>query len=60
VGANLSWHGRFLLYSSTDGYQAVVDTATGGVTDLSRLATLLPRLSVAEHASPAWTSDLGA
>ena len=60
VGANLSWHGRFLLYSSTDGHQAVVDTATGGVTDLSGLATLLPRLSVAEHASPAWTSDLGA
>ena len=43
----------------TDSRQAVVDTATGTVTDLSRLATALPRLSVAEHASPAWTSDLG-
>jgi hypothetical protein len=55
VGANLSWHGRFLLYVSTDGRRAIVDTATRAVIDLTRLAVALP----GERASIAWASDFG-
>jgi hypothetical protein len=29
VGAGMEWHGRYLLYSSTDGQQAVLDTRGG-------------------------------
>jgi len=53
VGSNLSWSGRFLLYVSTDGRRAIVDTATRAVTDLTRLALALP----GERASIAWASD---
>ena len=55
VGANLSWSGRFLLYVSTDGRRAIVDTATRAVTELTRLAVALP----GERASLAWASDFG-
>jgi hypothetical protein len=58
VGANLSWNGRFLLYVSTDGHRAIVDTATHVVTDLTKLAVALPRRSAGEQASFAWASDL--
>jgi hypothetical protein len=57
VGANLSWRGRYLLYSSTDGHRAIADTATRGIIDLTRLAAALPRRSAAERASLAWASD---
>jgi hypothetical protein len=57
VGANLFWRGHFLLYSSTDGHRAIVDTATRAVTDLTSLAAALPHRSAAERASLAWASD---
>jgi hypothetical protein len=38
VGANLTWHGRFLLYNSTDGRKAVLDTLNRRAFDLTRLA----------------------
>jgi hypothetical protein len=55
VGANLMWHSRSLLYSSTDGRLDVLDTRSGTVRDLSRLA--LPRRSPAERVYAAWLSD---
>jgi hypothetical protein len=56
VGANLSWHGINLLYRSSDGTTAVIDTLTGTVTNLTRLAATLPRLSSGERALAAWRS----
>jgi hypothetical protein len=60
VGANLGWKGRFLLYVSTDGHRALVDAATRTVTDLTKLATALPRRSAGEQASFAWASEFRA
>lgn len=57
VGANLSWHGTNLLYRSSDGTTAVIDTRTGTVTNLTRLAATLPRRSIGERALAAWRSD---
>lgn len=57
VGANLSWHGRYVLYTSFDRHEAVVDTATRRLTDLRRLARALPTRSSIELASAAWASD---
>ena len=57
VGANLNWHGRFLLYSSTDGRRAVFDTADQRAVDLTRLARLLPHRSQEESARVSWRSD---
>ena len=36
-GANLTWQGSSLLYGSSDGTLAVIDTRTGAVTDLTAL-----------------------
>jgi hypothetical protein len=41
-GANLEWHRSLLLYSSADGRRAILDTATGRVTNLTALARALP------------------
>jgi hypothetical protein len=60
VGANLFWSGRFLLYVSTDGRRAIVDTVTRAVTDLTKLAAALPRRSAGERASLAWAGDFRA
>lgn len=57
VGANLSWQGTNLLYRSSDGTTAVIDSRTRAVTNLTRLAATLPRLSVGERALAAWRSD---
>jgi hypothetical protein len=57
VGAGLSWHGRFLLYTSTDGRSVVLDTTSGHAVDLTRVARLLPRRSVGELARVLWRSD---
>jgi hypothetical protein len=56
VDANLSWHGRFLLYDSTDGTLAVLGH-DGEAVDLGALARALPHLSPAERATAAWESD---
>ena len=57
VGANLSWQGRFLLYSSADGQRTVIDTANGTTIDLETLARALPHRSRAELASASWRGD---
>jgi hypothetical protein len=57
VGAGLSWHGPFLLYTSTDGRSVVLDTTSGHAVDLTRVARLLPRRSVGELARVLWRSD---
>jgi hypothetical protein len=57
VGANLSWSGRFLLYASTDGRRAVLDTRRGRVLDLRRLARALPHRWNGELADAYWASD---
>ena len=59
VGAGLSWHGRYVLYSSADGRQAIVDSAERTVTDLGPLARRLPAKSRAERASVEWASSFG-
>jgi hypothetical protein len=57
IGANMSWSGRHLLYSSADGTRAVIDTSTGAVLELTALARALPRLGSAETAFAAWRRD---
>ena len=57
VGASLAWHGRFLLYDSTDGRKAVVDTTNHRVIDLTRLARRLPHRNPAEVAGVSWLAD---
>lgn len=58
VGANLTWHERFLLYSSTDGRKAVLDTATHRAIDLTRVARLLPHRNLGETPNISWLADL--
>lgn len=57
VGANLNWHGRFLLYSSTDGREVVLDTTNDGAIDLTQLARLLPHRNRGEIVGVSWQSD---
>jgi hypothetical protein len=57
VGANLSWHGRNLLYSSSDGTLAIVNTRTASATDLTPLARRLPHRAAAERALAGWRSE---
>jgi hypothetical protein len=56
-GANLSWHGGSLLYSSSDGTLAIVNTRTAAATDLTPLARRLPHRFAAERAYAGWRSD---
>lgn len=42
-GANLTWHGRFVLYDAYEGGLAVLDTLRGGGRDLTALARSLSR-----------------
>ncbi len=60
VGAGMSWHGRFLLYSSADGQRAIIDSESGRRLDLTSLASTLPRYAPAERARAYWASDLHA
>jgi len=57
VGAGLSWHGLFLLYSSSDGRRAILDTRDGGALDLGPLVRALPSLARTEGANAYWASD---
>ena len=41
-GAALQWRGRWLLYQTTEGVAATVDTKTGRTVDLTRFAAQLP------------------
>jgi hypothetical protein len=57
VGASLTWHGRFLLYSSTDGHVAAFDSRDGSGQTLTELAAALPHRVPGEHVSAYWASD---
>jgi hypothetical protein len=57
VGASLTWHGRSLLYSSTDGSLAILDTRARTVLDLAPFARTLPHRYPADRAYAGWRSD---
>ncbi len=57
VGANLTWHGSSLLYSSSDGTLAILDTRTRAASSLNSLAKMLPHRSTRERALADWRSD---
>jgi hypothetical protein len=57
VGANLSWQGTNVLYSSSDGTLAILDTRTGAAADLTTLARTLPHRATAERAHASWRRD---
>jgi hypothetical protein len=58
VGARLEWSGRYLLYSSTDGRQAVLDTRGGRQISLMPLLRRLPQRGRATTANVFWRSEL--
>jgi hypothetical protein len=57
VNASFGWHGRFLLYSSTDGGAVVVDNRGGRARSLAELASQLPHRLRGERAIAYWASD---
>jgi hypothetical protein len=57
VGANLAWHRTSLLYRSSDGTLAILDTRTALATDLTMLARALPHQASGERAYASWRSD---
>ena len=57
VGANFSWSGRFLLYSSTEGNAAVADVRRQQPILLTRLLRALPSRPE-ERPSVFWASEL--
>jgi hypothetical protein len=60
VGASLAWHRRSLLYSSTDGHIALLDTSRARVQTLTELAHVLTRPASDERATAYWASDFPA
>jgi hypothetical protein len=58
VGAGLGWHGRYLLYDSSDGHLDIIDSKTGAVRHLTRLARGLPHHGASERALATWRSDI--
>jgi hypothetical protein len=54
VGGSMGWHGHFILYSSADGQRAILDSRSGTVVDLAKLARTLPRLA---PANAYWASE---
>ena len=57
VGAEMSWHGRFLLYSSTDGRQAVLDTRGRRQISLRSLLHRIPQRGRSQTYKVFWRSD---
>jgi len=57
TGANMRWHGRYLLYGSADGQLAIISAATGRRSDLTRLAQALPPRARDEQPQVTWASD---
>jgi len=41
-GANLSWHGSWLLYSASEGSTALIDTRAGRTIGIGSLVRRLP------------------
>jgi hypothetical protein len=58
VSAGMEWHGRFLLYSSTDGRQAVLDTRGGAQISLMHLLHRIPQRGRSRTYNVYWRSDL--
>ena len=58
AGAGLTWHGRSLLYSSSDGRDAVIETGARHTIELTAFAQKLPKKSPGERPSLYWRSDL--
>jgi hypothetical protein len=57
VGAHMEWHGRYLLYSSTDGQQAVLDTRGGRQISLMPLLHRIPQRGRSQTYNVFWRSD---
>ena len=57
VGASLTWHGSSLLYASTDGDLAVVDTRDGSTQRLNGVAASLPHRVRGGRPTAYWASD---
>jgi hypothetical protein len=60
VGAGMEWHGRYLLYSSTDGQQAVLDTHTDRQVSLMPLLHRIPQRGRSQVYDVFWQRDLRA
>lgn len=50
--AALAWHGRWLLYSTSEGYAAAINASTGAAVDVSRATLRLPGID--ENFQAAW------
>ena len=57
VGAGMTWHGRYLLYSSTDGRQAVLDTGGRRQISLMSLLERIPQRGRSQTYNVFWRSD---
>jgi hypothetical protein len=52
------WDGRFFIYAPGDGHVGIVDSATGGLLDLTRFDRSLPQLGERpERAAIGWKSE---
>ena len=58
VGAGMEWSGRYLLYSSTDGQQAVLDTRGGRPISLMPLLHRIPQRGRSKTYNVYWRNDL--
>ena len=58
VGAGIEWHGRYLLYDSTDGHQAVLDTQGRRQISLTRFIHQVPQRGRSQAYNVYWRSDL--
>jgi hypothetical protein len=54
----MAWHGRYLLYSSTDGQQAVLDARGGRQISLMPLLHRIPQRGRSQTYNVYWLSDL--
>jgi hypothetical protein len=61
VGADLTWHGPFVMYRSTDGNLAAIDTRSSRVWKLTSFMRSLPGLPsrTTSYAAGYWASDFG-
>ena len=61
VGADLSWHGRFAMYRSTDGNLTIIDTGGRSALGLTPFLHSLPglRSRTTSYAAGYWASEFG-
>jgi hypothetical protein len=53
----MEWHGRYLLYSSADGRQALLDSRGGRQISLMRLLHRIPQRGRSQTYNVYWRSD---